>query len=99
MFYLLTNSRALTGNQTAKLHKELTCNVIRAAKATAKEFMIISRSDSTLRGHYPLETELVKQVVESKMNTVIDGLISIGLVHTSREVILIRIFDLNIHEE
>lgn len=73
LFYLLTNSRALTDNQTTKLHLELISNVIHAANETGKEFMIISRSDSTLRGHYPLETELVKQVVEGKTRVVIDG--------------------------
>ncbi len=73
MFYLLTNSRSMTDNQTRKIHLELTNNVINAALESGKEFMIISRSDSTLRGHYPLETELVKQVVESKSRIVIDG--------------------------
>lgn len=73
MFYLLTNSRSMTDNQTRKIHLELTNNVINAALENGKEFMIISRSDSTLRGHYPLETELVKQVVESKSRIVIDG--------------------------
>jgi uncharacterized protein YgbK (DUF1537 family) len=73
MFYLLTNSRAMTDNQTTKIHLELTNNVINAALETGKGFMIISRSDSTLRGHYPMETELVKQVVESKSRIVIDG--------------------------
>jgi uncharacterized protein YgbK (DUF1537 family) len=73
MFYLLTNSRAMTDNQTRNIHLELTNNVINAAHESGKEFMIISRSDSTLRGHYPLETELVKQVVESKSRIVIDG--------------------------
>lgn len=73
LFYLLTNSRALTDNQTTKLHLELTRNVIHVANEIGKEFMIISRSDSTLRGHYPLETELVKQVIESWTRTVIDG--------------------------
>jgi Uncharacterized protein conserved in bacteria len=73
MFFLLTNSRAMTDGQTTKIHLELTNNVINAALETGKEFMMISRSDSTLRGHYPLETELVKQVVESKSRIVIDG--------------------------
>jgi uncharacterized protein YgbK (DUF1537 family) len=73
LFYLLTNSRATTVNQTTKLHLELTSNVVNAANETGKEFMIISRSDSTLRGHYPLETELVKQVIENRTRTVIDG--------------------------
>lgn len=73
LFYLLTNSRALTENQTTKLHLELTRNVIHVANEIGKEFMIISRSDSTLRGHYPLETELVKQVIENWTRTVIDG--------------------------
>lgn len=73
LFYLLTNSRALTVAQTTKLHLELTANVIHGALESGQEVMIISRSDSTLRGHYPLETELIRQVLETKTHMVMDG--------------------------
>ncbi|HHV12424.1 MAG TPA: hydroxyacid dehydrogenase [Clostridiales bacterium] len=64
LFYLLTNSRGLTEEQTTQLHREIVQNVIRASRQTGKKFLIISRSDSTLRGHYPLETKLLKEELE-----------------------------------
>lgn len=73
LFYILTNSRGLTVEQTTKLHKEIAANVMQAAKELNQEFIIISRSDSTLRGHYPLETKLLKECIESENNTKIHG--------------------------
>jgi len=73
LFYVLTNSRGLTVEQTTKLHKEVAKNVIAAAKEMNQEFIIISRSDSTLRGHYPLETKLLKDCIESGTGTKIHG--------------------------
>lgn len=73
LFYVLTNSRGLTKEQTTKLHREVAENVMTAAKEMNQEFIIISRSDSTLRGHYPLETKLLKESIENGMNTKIDG--------------------------
>lgn len=73
LFYILTNSRGLTVEQTTKLHREIAENVMRAAEALNQEFVIISRSDSTLRGHYPLETKLLKESLESGNNINIDG--------------------------
>ena len=43
------------------------------AKETGKEYIFISRSDSTLRGHYPLETELLKKNYEANTGKTIDG--------------------------
>ena len=60
LFYVLTNSRGFTEEQTIKAHHEISAVTDEAAKATGKEYIYISRSDSTLRGHYPLETELLK---------------------------------------
>lgn len=57
--YILTNSRALTAKQTESLHRELVRNLKQAAQEEKQEFILISRSDSTLRGHYPLETEVI----------------------------------------
>lgn len=60
LFYILTNSRAMSPETTIKVHREIVSNIIEASKKTGKDFMIISRSDSTLRGHYPLETEVIR---------------------------------------
>ena len=35
--------------------------------------MIISRGDSTLRGHYPLETKVLKETVEANSDVTFDG--------------------------
>lgn len=73
LFFILTNSRGFTVEQTTKAHREIAENADRAAKEAGKEYFIISRGDSTLRGHYPLETRLIKEVQESCGDLVIDG--------------------------
>ncbi|MDF7639856.1 four-carbon acid sugar kinase family protein [Lactobacillus sp. ESL0791] len=73
MFYILTNSRGLTENETKTLHTEIAKNICQVASETRQKFLIISRSDSTLRGHYPLETEILKKVIEKEMTIKYDG--------------------------
>ena len=70
---MLTNSRGFTAEQTTKAHHEIAAVVDEVAKETGKEYIFISRSDSTLRGHYPLETELLKADYEKNTGKVIDG--------------------------
>jgi uncharacterized protein YgbK (DUF1537 family) len=73
MFYILTNSRSFTAEETKKVHEEIAINVIKAAKEHNKDFIIISRGDSTLRGHYPLETEILKETLERNYSIKFDG--------------------------
>lgn len=61
MFYILTNSRGMTKRETAECHREIAGTIARISGETGKKFMIMSRSDSTLRGHYPLETEVLRE--------------------------------------
>lgn len=63
VFYLLTNSRALTAEQTKALHLEIGRNLAQAAEAARRKFVIISRSDSTLRGHFPLECDTLAEAL------------------------------------
>lgn len=65
MLFILTNSRALTAAQSQALHRELAENLLAAAKACGREFLLISRGDSTLRGHFPLETQTLRGVLEA----------------------------------
>ncbi|MGR6543999.1 four-carbon acid sugar kinase family protein [Paenibacillus tundrae] len=73
MFFILTNSRGFTAAETTKAHQEIAANIVEAAQRNNCEFTIISRGDSTLRGHYPLETEVLKDTVEAKSNIRFDG--------------------------
>ena len=69
----MTNSRGFTEEQTTKAHKEIADVVDEAAKEAGVEYVFVSRSDSTLRGHYPLETEILKENYEYHTGTTIDG--------------------------
>lgn len=64
--YILTNSRSLTAEDSEKLHVNLINNIKQVANED--EFIIISRGDSTLRGHYPLETETIKSQLSRKID-------------------------------
>jgi uncharacterized protein YgbK (DUF1537 family) len=61
-FFISTNSRSLTGRKTRALTLELARNLRRAAESTGRAFTIVSRSDSTLRGHFPVETDALAEV-------------------------------------
>ena len=73
LFYILTNSRGFTQDETTLAHNEIAANVDAVAKELGKEYIFISRSDSTLRGHYPLETEILRTNYEKNTSCIIDG--------------------------
>ena len=73
LFYILTNSRGFTAAQTEIAHREIAKAVDAVSKETGKEYIFISRSDSTLRGHYPLETIILKEEYEKNTGKKIDG--------------------------
>jgi uncharacterized protein YbjT (DUF2867 family) len=56
-FYILTNSRSFTLSIAQKINAEIGHNLIEAAQQAGREFVVVSRSDSTLRGHFPGEVE------------------------------------------
>jgi len=72
IFYILTNSRGMTVAETTAVHKEIGVNAAKAAAQTGVRYLFMSRSDSTLRGHYPLETVLLREALEAD-GTKIDG--------------------------
>ncbi|MCC0631295.1 four-carbon acid sugar kinase family protein [Clostridioides sp. ZZV15-6388] len=73
MFFILTNSRGFTVAQTTEVHKEISKNIVDISQKVNQDFIIISRSDSTMRGHYPLETNLLKNEVEKLSGKLFDG--------------------------
>ncbi|MCL2374585.1 MAG: hydroxyacid dehydrogenase, partial [Treponema sp.] len=73
IFFILTNSRGMTAAETAAAHREIGASIARTSAKKQQEFIIISRSDSTLRGHYPLETESLKNAAEAQTGKEFDG--------------------------
>ncbi|KAF4991983.1 hypothetical protein FDECE_13847 [Fusarium decemcellulare] len=62
-FFILTNSRALHPQQARDLITEICTNLQTASKETGAAFEVVLRSDSTLRGHFPLEAEAAEAVL------------------------------------
>ena len=62
-FFVLTNSRSLPETCACKLAQEIGTNLKRASEQTAIPVVLISRSDSTLRGHFPAEVDEMARVM------------------------------------
>lgn len=74
--FILTNSRGLTVEQSRHLHRELMRNLREAAGQ--RSYGVISRSDSTLRGHYPTETDIVTEGMDRETITLIAPFFAAG---------------------
>lgn len=55
LLFLMTNSRSLPEVDAIALYREIGLQIKTASEKTSRPFTLISRSDSTLRGHYPAE--------------------------------------------
>ncbi|XP_057547282.1 uncharacterized protein LOC130825855 isoform X2 [Amaranthus tricolor] len=58
-FFILTNSRAVSSSKASALVVEICLNLQTAAKLADTEFTVVLRGDSTLRGHFPEESDAV----------------------------------------
>ncbi len=64
IFFVLTNTRALTPEQATAVTRQVCHNLKITLEAEGiKDFLVVSRSDSTLRGHYPVETDVIAEEV------------------------------------
>lgn len=61
-FFILTNTRSLDPAAAAERVQEVTETCYRIAANLALDIAFASRSDSTLRGHFPLETDVIAEV-------------------------------------
>lgn len=73
LFFILTNSRGFTAEQTAAVHRDIAAVIAEVSEETGFDYILISRSDSTLRGHFPLETEVLREETEKRTGKVFDG--------------------------
>ena len=71
--FVLTNSRSMSSEKAIAVNRRVIRNLKRASEDTGRDFTIISRSDSTLRGHFPAETD----AMQLELAQPIDGLLFI----------------------
>ena len=63
-FFILTNSRSLPEAKAQALNIEIGQHLKIAAMQVDVEFFVLSRSDSTLRGHYPAEVDALCEGID-----------------------------------
>jgi len=66
LFFVLTNTRGMSATKAAELTRKVCKNLRSALDELAAEGisinpLLVSRSDSTLRGHYPVETDVIAE--------------------------------------
>ncbi|WPU09831.1 four-carbon acid sugar kinase family protein [Pseudarthrobacter oxydans] len=74
--YVLTNTRSLDPAEAAARNEEVVRNAL-AAAGSPEELRLgfVSRSDSTLRGHYPLEPDVIAATVSDVSGEKTDGVV------------------------
>ncbi len=66
LFFILSNTRSMDAARAAEVTRDICVNLKRAldrlrSQAGAINPIVVSRSDSTLRGHYPVETDVITE--------------------------------------
>jgi uncharacterized protein YgbK (DUF1537 family) len=66
LFFVLTNTRGMDAARAADITREVCVNLKQALSELAAQGqrinpIMVSRSDSTLRGHYPVETDVIAE--------------------------------------
>lgn len=63
-FYILTNTRAMTPQEAETVIRSAMETVVRVNEEFGYRLIFVSRSDSCLRGHFPLEPEVMSSVLQ-----------------------------------
>jgi uncharacterized protein YgbK (DUF1537 family) len=63
LFFVLTNTRGMDAARAAAVTREVCENLKLALADHSGPVLFVSRSDSTLRGHYPVETDVMNDVL------------------------------------
>jgi uncharacterized protein YgbK (DUF1537 family) len=73
--YVMTNSRSLGPADAAARNREVARNALAVAAERGVALCFVSRSDSTLRGHFPLETDVLAAAVREATGEAVDGVL------------------------
>ncbi|WP_354528677.1 four-carbon acid sugar kinase family protein [Nakamurella sp. UYEF19] len=73
-FFILTNTRSLSPDDAAERNRQIVRALAEASALEGVQYVVASRGDSTLRGHYPLETDVLAEELDNVQVTV-DGVV------------------------
>ncbi|WP_420122124.1 four-carbon acid sugar kinase family protein [Nakamurella sp.] len=73
-FFVLTNTRSLAAADAAQRNREIVRALDEAARLEQVPYVLHSRGDSTLRGYYPLETDVLAEEL-ARTGTEVDGVL------------------------
>ena len=73
-FFVLTNTRSLSESDAAERNRQVVDALHQAAEGEQVSYVLASRSDSTLRGYFPLETDVLSSELAAR-GTVVDGVV------------------------
>ncbi|MGO3885456.1 MAG: four-carbon acid sugar kinase family protein [Mycetocola sp.] len=73
--YVLTNTRSLDEADAAERNRQIVTVATEVAAERGITLSFVSRGDSTLRGHYPLETTVIDETVRSLGQAGHDGVV------------------------
>ena len=71
-FFILTNTRSLTEEDAAERNRQIVDALHQAAELEDVRYVLHSRSDSTMRGYFPLETDVLAEELAAR-GTPVDG--------------------------
>ncbi len=69
MFFILMNTRSMTPENASLEISAAMKSILQASEATGRIFEVVSRSDSTLRGHFPLELDVISKYLHDRNYT------------------------------
>ena len=67
-FYILTNTRSMSEEKAIELDSKIAKIIDLASQKTGIDYELIVRGDSTLRGHFPLELNIIKDNISKKID-------------------------------
>ena len=65
-FFVVTNARTMPESQARAVNSFITRNLCEAAQQAGVDFSVVSRLDSTLRGHFPAEMQAIESSLSGK---------------------------------
>ncbi len=75
--YIVTNTRALSPAAAEDRLLEVLSTVLEVSGRMNADVDLVLRSDSTLRGHYPLDVDILVNAIESATSAKVDGVLMV----------------------
>ncbi len=73
-FYVLTNTRAYEPERARRIVREVVHNTLELNREYGRPVIFVSRSDSTLRSHFPVEIDVIARAVAEEDGAPLDAI-------------------------